>query len=301
MPNNRISAKQRAFIIAALSEATPINAVARIFGVAKETVFRVIMETGEALGAYMEREFRELPCARLELDETWSYVGIHGQRMKHFEQPGRGDVWLYCAIDPDTKLVVAHHVGTRKRQDCEEFVERVADRTTGEVQLNSDGLTHYPFAIRAAFSGRRVTHAVEIKKFRNEKFEPANYPTKLKAGVAKIVECERKASIGFPDLRVGTIAHCERVFLSVRQELSRFTRLTLAYSKKIEMHEAAIAMHFGIYNLVRRHSTLGSTPAVAAGIEVKGWTWEDVVAETDRYFKAKEDAEFAKAFELAGI
>jgi len=112
MANQRLSKDKRALILSVLAEGTPINAVCRMFSVGKNAVLRVIAETGEALADYMGREFRDLPCARLEFDEQWQYVGQHGQRMEQ-KEPGEGDFWLWCAIDPDTKLVVSYHIGRR--------------------------------------------------------------------------------------------------------------------------------------------------------------------------------------------
>ena len=114
--------------------------------------------------------------------------------------------------------------------------------------------------------------------------------------------CKREAVFGSPSLSSCTTAHIERVFLSVRQELTRFTRSTLAYSKKLTMHTAAVNMHFGIYNLVRKHSGIdGQTPAQCAGIEDRKWTYEDVVDETDRYYEAQDVAQFEAAFAKAGL
>src|ERR1700722_5051790 len=113
MPAQRISKEKRVYILAALSEGTPINAVCRMFHVGKNAVLRVIDETGEAFADYMDRNFRDLPCERIEMDEQWQYVGKHGQRMTEKES-GRGDFWLWAAIDPDTKLVLSHMIGNRK-------------------------------------------------------------------------------------------------------------------------------------------------------------------------------------------
>ena len=122
-----------------------------------------------------------------------------------------------------------------------------------------------------------------------------------KNGVAPIVSSEREAMIGEPDLSTVTTSHIERVFLSVRQECTRFTRLTLGYSKDLNMHKRAVALHFGLYNLVRKHKTLGTTPAVAAGVEDKWWSLEDVVSLTEKFMARKEEEKFEAAFAEAGI
>ena len=112
---------------------------------------------------------------------------------------------------------------------------------------------------------------------------------------------ERKAVVGSPDLETLTTSHIERAFLTVRQELKRYSRKTLAYSKDLAMHKAAVALHFGVYNFVRRHKTLGTTPAVAAGVELEAWTLENVVEITEEYLRNTEDAKIEQAFAAAGI
>jgi IS1 family transposase len=175
----------------------------------------------------------------------------------------------------------------------------VAGRVTGDTQITRDALNSYPVAIRMAF-GDRASHAVEIKEFMDDEGSPAYQ--KKKNGVPKIAKATRKVISGTPDLSTASTAYAERLWLTVRQELRRFQRLTLGYSKSLEMHKRACAMHLAIYNLCRKHTSLdGITPAMAAGIEYVRWTLEDVVRETARYHKAKEDAAFLKAFDKAGL
>jgi len=122
MANKRLSREKQVYVLAALSEGTPINGVCRMFKVGVHTVLRLIDETGEALADYMDRNFRDLPCQRIEMDEQWQYVGIHGQRMAQKEKE-RGDFWLWAAIDPDTKLIFSHLIGTRKNSTGTVFVD----------------------------------------------------------------------------------------------------------------------------------------------------------------------------------
>lgn len=157
--------------------------------------------------------------------------------------------------------------------------------------------------IEAFFGETRTSYsfAKETKIFKDS-FHPEQFPKHRKNGIPKIVQAEREAIVGQPDLRTATTCHIERFFLTMRQELKRYQRLGLGYSKDIDMHKAATALHIGLYNLVRKHLSLdGQTPAQAAGIEEKRWGLEDVVELTARYMKAKEDAAFEKAFALAGL
>ena len=296
MPNNRISTAKRGYILAALSEGTPINAVCRMVRVGKHAVLRVIEETGEALGMYMSQNFRDLPCKRVAMDEQWQYVGQHGQR-RATKVDGKGDYWLWCAIDPDTKLVFSHRVGRRTRDVGEAFVEDVAARVTGPVQIATDNYQQYAFHVRGAFYGREgCSYGTETKIFQDAE-TPEGWKKDRKHGIPQIAKVERKAVIGSPNLKSLTTSHIERLFLTVRQELTRFTRATLAYSKDLRMHTLAIQLHLGLYNLVRRHSGIdGQTSAQAAGLEDRRWGLEDVVALTERCMREKEERAFHAAF-----
>lgn len=302
MANKRISKEKQVYILAALSEGTPINAVCRMFKVGKNGVLRVIRETGAALADYMDETFRGLECDRLAIDEQWQYVHTHGQRMDK-EVEGRGDYWLWCAIDPDTKLVVSYSVGRRDWNTGEAFIADVASRVCGPVQIATDNARVYEGRIRAYFDGDRhegFSYGTETKDF-IEKPNLKAFPETRKHGVPKIAKARREAVIGRPDMRTLTTAHIERLFLTVRQELTRYTRLTLGYSKKIGMHRLATAMHLGIYNLCRKHSGIeGQTPAQAAGVAVDRWSLEDVVALTERFMRNRIDAKFEAAFAAKG-
>jgi IS1 family transposase len=301
MANARLSKDKRALVLAALAEGTPINAVCRMFKTGKHAVLRVIEECGEAMNAYMRANFRDLPCQRIELDEQWQYVGIHGQRMA-VKEVDRGDFWLWGAVDADTKLVFSHFLGKRTRVDCEDFVGDVRNRVRGHVQIATDNLGHYPYAIRLAFGYEGYSYGTETKIFGEpEGWQPSEEGRTKKNGVPQIASATRKAIIGSPDLGSLTTSHIERVWLSVRQENTRFTRLTLGYSKDLRMHKLAIALHFGIYNFCRKHKSLGGqTPAQAAGVEEERWTLERVIEMTDAYFAKKEEAAFERAFARAG-
>jgi hypothetical protein len=188
-------------------------------------------------------------------------------------------------------------VGTRKRTTGWDFVADVRQRVVGNVQIATDNFATYPFLIREHFGYEGYSYGTETKIFG----EPYNWPPTpaqqdRKNGIPQIAAATRKPVVGSPDLASLTTCHIERAFLSVRQELKRFQRQGLGYSKDLEMHKLAVAMHLGIYNLVRRHSSLGMTPAVAAGVEQSAWSLEDVVELTGEYLRRKEDAKFEAAF-----
>lgn len=300
MDNRKLSKEKTALVLAALCEGTPVRACARMFKVGKGTITRVIRETGEAFADYMDKELRDLPCKRIEMDEQWQYVGCHAGRMMKKEQ-ARGDFWLWACIDADTKLVFSHRVGKRSWIDGYEFVGDVRQRVRGPVQIATDQLRAYPFHIRTHFGYEGYSYGTETKVFGEPRL-PDGTLARLghNEGVAKMETVERKPVIGSPDLGSLTTSHIERAFLTVRQELKRFQRKGLGYSKDLATHTAAVALHFGVYNFVRKHKTLGTTPAVAAGVEFERWTLERVVEMTAEYHRRKEDAEFEKAFAELG-
>ncbi len=293
MAQANLSIEKKVLILSALVEGTPINAICRMFKVGKNSVLDVIAETGEALAAYTSRTFRNLPCERVEMDEQWQYVGKHGQRMEK-EEAARGDFWLWCAIDADTKLVITYAVGRRDWNTAEDFVSDVAKRVTGPAQISTDKLRAYAGPVQAYMGEQGASYATELKSYGSASdFIPAEFQSRRKNGIPKIVSAKREAVMGQPNLATATISHIERVFLTMRQELVRFTRLTLAYSKSLRMHKLAVSLNLGIYNLVRKHTTLGTTPAVAAGVESKRWTMEDVVVMTEAYWQPKKAAQKA--------
>ena len=251
-------------------------------------MLRVIRETGEAFADYMDKELRDLPCQRIEMDEQWQYVGCHAGRMVNRKDPERGDFWLWACIDADTKLIFSHRVGKRDWITGWSFVRDVKERVSGPVQIATDQLPAYAFHIRQHFGYEGYSYGTETKIF-GEPHLPDGTLARLghNEGVRKMVTAERKAVVGSPDLETLTTSHIERAFLTVRQELKRFQRKGLGYSKDLETHKLAVALHFGVYNFVRRHHTLKTTPAVAAGLEEKPWDLERVVEMTAAHMASK--------------
>jgi IS1 family transposase len=287
MANKRLSKEKQTLVLMALCEGMPIRAAARMFKVGKNTIHRLICETGEAFADYMDRNFRDLPCLRIEMDEQWQYVGAHGSRLIKPEKE-RGDFWLWCCIDADTKLVISHRVGKRDWWTGNQFVEDVRNRVKLPVQIATDNHRPYAFHIRQHFGYEGYNYGTETKVFGEPKL-PDGTLARLgrNEGVRKMQTAERKAVIGSPDLESLTTSHIERAFLTVRQELKRFQRKGLGYSKDLETHKLAVALHFGVYNFVRKHHSLGMTPAVAAGLEEKAWGLEQVVEMTADYMQRK--------------
>jgi IS1 family transposase len=296
MANKRLSKEKQALVLSALCEGAPIEAVARMFGIGTNTITRVIRETGEAFADYMDAEFRDLPCLRIEMDEQWQYVGCHKGRMVAPDKE-RGDFWLWACIDADTKLVFSHKIGKRDWITGNTFVEDVSNRVAGPVQIATDNLPAYPFHIRQHFGYEGYSFGTETKIFGEPQLLDGTLARLGRnEGVRKMVTAEREAVVGSPDLESLTTSHVERVFLTVRQELKRFQRNGLGYSKDLETHKQAVALFLGVYNFVRKHKTIGTTPAVAAGVELEAWGLEQVVEMTEAFMRRKEDAKFEEAF-----
>ena len=287
MANKRLSKEKQVLVLAAICEGMPVNACARMFHVGKHAVLRVIRETGEAFADYMDTNFRDLSCLRIEFDEQWQYVGCHAGRMST-PQPGKGDYWLWACVDADTKLVLSHLVGKRDGETSWRFVKDVSERVRKPVQIATDQLPVYEWNIRQHFGYEGYSYGTETKIFGEPMLADGTLARLSRnEGVRRMQTAERKAVVGSPDLESLTTSHIERVFLTVRQELKRFQRKGLGYSKDLATHKHAVALLLGVYNFVRKHHTLSTTPAVAAGLEEKPWSLERVVEMTEAYWQPK--------------
>lgn len=306
----RISKEKRTLILALLVEGNTINGICRMLKMGKPTLLRFLNEVGEACEDWHDRHFVDLEVNRLELDEQWSFVHTHKERMEKKERqlnPKKGDFWLWAALDPDSKAIITWHTGKRRKQQAQRFVDDLADRIDGNVQITTDKLQSYKPCIRAAF-GNRAHHVEEEKHF--EKITGG--PNQLKVSTNKLLKVTKAKCSGEPDMETATTSHVERYFLTMRQGNKRCARKTLAYSKDWGNHSLATSIHIFIYNMVRKHETLKTAPAVALGLIDEPWSLDHVVDMVDAYMapirKAKieeaakkkrqsEDAEFEKAFE----
>lgn len=298
MPAQRLDKFKRAAILAVLCEGNGINGIARMFSVGKNTVLRLIKETGEACEDWHDRHFRNLAVQRLELDEQWGFVQVHRDRMTADEKqshPEWGDAWLQIGTDPDSKAIVSWRTGKRTANATLAFTRDLASRISGRVQVCTDLLPSYRLALPRAFGSRGV-HAQEEKRFSPP---PAPAFKWLKAAINHLVGVTRKAVTGKPDLSTATVCHAERFFLNHRQLNRRCTRKTLGHSKTLENHSLAASIHIFAHNTIRRHGAIKTTPAIALGIGTEAWTLERLVEMTDQYLRRKEDAKFEAAFATA--
>lgn len=291
----RIPKAKRAAIISVLCEGMAINSICRSFNVGKKAVMRLVEETGKACEDWHDKHMRGISVQRVEVDEQWNFIHTHRERMSREEKmrhPERGDCWLWAGIDPESKAIISWRTGKRGAGAARDFAHDLAGRVDGRVQITSDQLQGYRFAIPGAFK-ERVDYAQEHKVFRNIKVEGHEW---MKYKVDPLVGVERESVLGNPDLKTSTVCHMERFFLTMRQGNKRCARKTLAYSKDWDNHALTASIHIFVYNLVRKHETTKTTPAMKLGIVDRRWTLEDVVDMTDAFLKAKEERAFEAAF-----
>lgn len=270
---NRLSVEKRAQVIRCLVEGNSIRATVRMTGVAKNTVTKLLVDLGTACSAQMDRAMRDLPCETLQVDEIWTFVGAKQKNVKPDKKAeGWGDVWTWVAIDADTKLVPTYRVGPRDLQEAHLFMGDLARRLSNRVQLTTDGLHHYMKAVRGAF-GDEVDFAQLVKLYGRPSDHDRGYsPAKCIAAIPRPVS-------GLPDPDKINTSYVERQNLTMRMSIRRFTRLTNAFSKKVENHAAAVSLHFAYYNYCRPHQSLGGkTPAMAAGLEDHVWKVDELIA-----------------------
>lgn len=271
---NRLSTSERVRVVSALVEGCGINATCRMTGVSKPTVLRLLSELGSVCYAYHDAHVRGLKSKRVQCDEIWSFVGA---KMKNASEEkvtkGWGDVWTWTALDADSKLMVSYLVGQRGPRWANAFMEDVASRIDSRIQITTDGLRAYAEAIEGAF-GMDVDYAMLIKLYGNDSFD-----TKYSPG--ECIGTQTAVLQGNPDPKHISTSFVERQNLTMRMSIRRFTRLTNGHSKKLENHEAAIALHYMHYNFCRIHASLRTTPAMEAGISGHAWEIEELVALLD--------------------
>jgi IS1 family transposase/lambda repressor-like predicted transcriptional regulator len=268
---NKLDNKRRKQIIAALVEGTSIRATSRMVGVSKDTVMKLLVDVGKVCAEYQDWAFRNLSCKRVQCDEIWSFCYAKQKNVSPEKQGifGVGDVWTWTAIDADTKLVPCWHVGRRDGRAAYEFIKDLESRLAHRVQLTTDGHRPYLEAVEAAF-GSEIDYAMMIKIYGKPQEEIRYSPPQILS-----IQCATVA--GNPDPAHISTSYVERQNLTMRMSMRRFTRLTNAFSKKLENHMHAIALHFMFYNFCRIHKTLRCTPAMAAGVSKTVWEIEDIV------------------------
>jgi len=274
---NKLTTEKRVQVVAALVEGNSLRSVVRMTGVHRTTIQNLLIELGAACAAYQSETLRDLPCAKIQCDEIWSFCYAKEKNVPEEKKGewGYGDVWTWTAIDADTKLIPCWHVGTRDAGAAYEFIHDLKSRLASRVQLTTDGHKAYLRAVEDAF-GCEVDYAMLVKMYGAPRGREAYYSPDKCTGCITI-----KVS-GDPNPKDISTSFVERQNLTMRMGMRRFTRLTNGFSKKIQNHEAAIALHFMYYNFCRIHQTLRVTPAMAAGVTDHVWSLEEMIALLDK-------------------
>ena len=254
-----------------LLEGNTIRSTERITGLDRNTIMSLLVRAGERCSVLMDEKMRNLTCKRLEFDEIWGFVGKKERNAKEGDTYEVGSVWTFCAIDADTKLVPCFVMGQRDRNTTNAFVQEVAARVTGRVQVSTDGWASYPEAIRRAF-GKNVDYGQIIKVYGTYSFGERRYST------SGVIAAPKNIQEGRPDPARISTSYVERLNASTRLFMRRMTRLTLGFSRKYENFGAAMALHFAYYNFCRIHKTLRVTPAMEAGITDHIWTLKELIS-----------------------
>lgn len=268
---NRLPLTKRAQIIGLLVEGNSLRAASRLADVSINTVTKLLVDVGTACAKYQDETLRNLPCKRVQVDEIWSFVYAKDKNVKTAKAApdGAGDVWTWTAICADTKLVPTWHVGSRDAECAMTFIDDLSRRLANRVQLTSDGLKSYLDAVDGAFGGD-VDYSQLVKIYGKP------WEVEKRYSPVECIGARKQPIIGNPDPKHISTSFVERQNLNMRMSMRRFTRLTNAFSKKVENHAHAIALHFMYYNFGRIHKTLRVTPAMAAGVAQHVWSLEEI-------------------------
>ena len=268
---NRLRTEQQIRVVSALVEGNSIRSTSRMTGVARNTITSLLLDVAGACAEYHYRYVRNVRVRRLQCDEIWAFVGAKNKNVTpEQEKNGWGDVWTWTAIDADTKLCLTYYVGDRGKHSAYNFMSDAANRIVGRPQITTDAHRPYLQAIEDAF-GTDVDYA-QLHKIFGASSEEGRYSP------ATCIGSDMKTVMGDPDPKHVSTSFVERQNLSMRMGIRRFTRLTNAFSKKVENHAAAVALWFGYYNFCRVHQTLRVTPAMEAGLTDHVWAIEELVS-----------------------
>jgi IS1 family transposase len=273
LPVNKLDRQARAQVLHLLCEDSSIGAVTRITGKSKMTVTKLAVDAGKAAAWYQDRVFQNLQCKRLQLDEVWGFVGAKAKNADPAKKAAReqGDAWLWAATCADTKLVPSWLVGGRDGDTAITFADDLQSRLANRVQIISDGHKAYLDAVTTSFGGD-VDYAMLVKIY-----GPSSEHTIGRYSPAECIGARKERIESNPGMKRVSTSCAERNNLNVRMHSRRMTRLTNAFSKKMENHGHAMALHFLHYNFVRIHRTLRTTPAMAAGVTKRRWEVDDMV------------------------
>lgn len=278
---NKLSVKERANIVRLLVEGNSLRSCSRIADVSINTVTKLLVDIGKACQQFHNDKVVNVNSKRIECDEIWSFVYAkekNVERSDKTKEQGAGDAWTWVGIDSDSKLVLSYFVGNRDAASANDFMHDIASRLRNRVQLTTDGFKPYLKAVENAFDND-IDFAQLIKIYGS----PEGSNNDKRYSPAECTGAEKKWVSGDPNPMLISTSYVERQNLTMRMHMRRFTRLTNAFSKKIENHCYAIALHFVYYNFCKVHKTLRVTPAMEAKITDRLWKLEDIVNLIGKY------------------
>jgi IS1 family transposase len=268
---NVLSKEKQTQIVSALVEGNSIRSTARMVGVEHKTVMRVLLRVSENCDRLLDEKMRRLPCQIVQVDEIWTYVGKKEKHVHQLDNPELvGDQYVFVALDSETKLVPAYRVGKRNAANAWFFMRDLRERLNSRVQLTTDGFRPYADAVEDAF-GANVDYAMLVKIYNDSGSADTRYSP------AEIVEARVIPIAGHPNPSLISTSHIERQNLTMRMQLRRFTRLTNGFSKKLDNLKASLSLYFAWYNFCRVHSTLRTTPAMAAQVSDRVWDVAELI------------------------
>jgi IS1 family transposase len=273
---NKLPLAKRTQILAMLCEGSSMRSISRVADVSINTVSKLLAEAGEACLSLHDETVKNVKASRIQCDEIWSFCYSKEKNVAAAKAApeGAGDVWTWTAIDADSKLIVSYFVGDRSGESAMILMDDLRARLANRVQLTTDGHRAYLEAVEGAF-GADVDYAQLVKMYGPTVTAPGRYSPAECTGIKKI---RREGS---PDIDHVSTSYVERQNLTMRMSMRRFTRLTNAFSKKLDNHIHALALYFAFYNFCRVHKTLRMSPAMAAGVTDRLWSLEDIVAQID--------------------
>lgn len=269
--SNVLPREKQLAILRCLVEGCSVRATERMVDVSRETVLSLLVRAGEGCEHLHDSLMRNLACECIEVDEIWGFVQKKQRHVRADENAAEvGDAWTYIALDADTKLIPSFRVGKRNAENTNAFIADLKSRLNTRPQITSDGLALYIDAIEAAF-GHDVDYGQVIKSYEAEPAGAGRYSP------PKVTSVEKAIVFGDPDLESMSTSFVERQNLTMRMQIRRMTRLTNAFSKLTRNHKAATALHIAHYNFVRRHQTLRTSPAMAAGVTETLWSMDQLL------------------------
>ena len=269
---NNLPTEKRVMAVAMLAEGSSIRAIERTLDVQRDTVMRLGVRVGQRCAQIQHERFRNLNCRQVEIDEIWGFIGKK-QRQISALQAGCGDVWTFIALDSESKLIPAFLVGKRDAYHAKAFMDDLAARLKNRVQLSSDALSAYAEAVERSF-GSEVDYGQIVKTY---SVTNLNRDAASRYSPADVVEIEKTVISGGPSIHRICTSHIEKQNHTLRMHCRRLTRLTNAFSKKLENFEAAVALNFAYYNFCKTHGAIRTTPAMAANVTNTHWTVADLV------------------------